>query len=73
MEDLKSPLIDIKNLLMKSHLFPICDANCEHCLINPQECEVLKTLIQGLIDQGILVVEHLSSSEDVSTLDIPYD
>lgn len=41
---LKTPLIDIKNLLMKSNLFIVYDSNCEHCLINPQECEVLKTV-----------------------------
>lgn len=72
-DELKTPLIDIKNLLMKSNLFPVCDVVCEHYLIDPQKCEVLKTSIQDLIGQGILVDEHFSSSEDVSTLEIPYD
>lgn len=72
-DEVKTPLIDIKNIFMKSNLCPLCDNNYENYLINPQECEVLKTVIQKLIDQGILVVEHLSFSEDVLTLEILYD
>lgn len=44
-DELKTPLIYVKNLLMMSNLFPVCDADCEHYLINPQECEVFKTVI----------------------------
>lgn len=33
--ELKTPLIDIKNVLMKNNLFPVCSENCEQCLINP--------------------------------------
>lgn len=56
-----------------SSLFPICNIDCEHCLIDPQDCKVLKVVIQGLINQGIIVAEHLSTGEDVATLEIPYD
>lgn len=72
-DKLKTHLIDIKNVLMKNDPFPICSANCKHCLIDPQQCEFLKNVIQGLMDQRILVVERLSSNEDVSTLEFPYD
>lgn len=72
-DELKTPLIEIKRYLLTSNLFSVCDANCKHCLINPQECEFLKFAIQELIDQGIIIVEHLSISEDVATLEIPYD
>lgn len=52
---------------------PACNDVCDHCLIDPQTCEVLKTAIQELMNQGIIVVEHLSTSEDVATLEILYD
>lgn len=58
---------------MTSSLFFVCDASYKHCLINPQESEVLKYAVQRLIDQGIIVVEHMSTSEDVATMEILYD
>ncbi|XP_050895943.1 uncharacterized protein LOC127102641 [Lathyrus oleraceus] len=72
-DELKTPLIEIKNALMKDNAFPICSNDCEHCLINPQQCRTLKSVIQQLMDQGILVVDFPSTKEDVSTLEIPYD
>lgn len=54
-------------------MFLVCDVDCKHCLIDPQECDVLKTVFQGSMNQGIIVAEHLSTSEDVATLEIPYD
>ncbi|XP_050883778.1 uncharacterized protein LOC127086990 [Lathyrus oleraceus] len=73
MDELKTPLIEIKNALMRENAFPICSNDCEHCLINPQQCRTLKSIIQQLMDQGILVVNCPSTKEDVSTLDIPYN
>ncbi|XP_050909309.1 uncharacterized protein LOC127123094 [Lathyrus oleraceus] len=72
-DELKTPLIEIKNALMKNNTFPICGNDCEHCLINPQQCRTLKSVIQQLMNQGILVVDCPSTNEDVSTLEIPYD
>ncbi|XP_050878617.1 uncharacterized protein LOC127082421 [Lathyrus oleraceus] len=72
-DELKTPLIEIKNALMKNNTFPICGNDCEHCLINPQQCRTLKSIIQQLMNQGILVVDRPSTKEDVSTLEIPYD
>ncbi|XP_050919190.1 uncharacterized protein LOC127136700 [Lathyrus oleraceus] len=72
-DELKTPLIEIKNALMKNNTFPICGNDCEHCLINPQQCRTLKSVIQQLMNQGILVVDCPSTKEDVSTLEIPYD
>ncbi|XP_050890983.1 uncharacterized protein LOC127096461 [Lathyrus oleraceus] len=72
-DELKTPLIEIKNALMRDNAFPICSNDCEHCLINPQQCRTLKSVIQQLMDQGILVVDCPSTKEDVSTLEIPYD
>ncbi|XP_050916461.1 uncharacterized protein LOC127131593 [Lathyrus oleraceus] len=72
-DELKTPLIEIKNALMRDNAFPICSNDCEHCLINPQQCRTLKSVIQQLMDQGILVVDYPSTKEDVSTLEIPYN
>ncbi|XP_050877554.1 uncharacterized protein LOC127081325 [Lathyrus oleraceus] len=73
MDELKTPLIEIKNALMRDNAFPICSNDCENCLINPQQRRTLKSVIQQLMDQGILVVDCPSTKEDVSTLEIPYD
>ncbi|XP_050919836.1 uncharacterized protein LOC127137415 [Lathyrus oleraceus] len=72
-DELKTPLIEIKNALMRDNAFPICSNDREHCLINSQQCRTLKSIIQKLMDQGILVVDCPSTKEDVSTLEIPYD
>lgn len=72
-DELKTHLIKIMEQLLATSLFPICDADYKHFLNNPQECEVLKTAIQELTDQGIMVVKHLATSEDVATLEILYD
>ncbi|XP_050889755.1 uncharacterized protein LOC127095054 [Lathyrus oleraceus] len=72
-DELKTPLIEIKNASMRDNSFPICSNNYEHCLINPQQCRTLKSVIQKLMDQGILVVDFPSIKEDVSTFEIPYD
>lgn len=71
--ELKTPLIKIKEQLLKISLFYVYNASCKHYLINSLECEVLKSVIQRLMNEGIMVVEHRSTSEDVSTLEIPYD
>lgn len=42
-------------------------------MIDPQNCEVLKVGIQELMNQGIIVAKHISTVEDVETLEIPYD
>lgn len=34
-DELKTPLIEIKNVFMKSNAFPVCSKTCEKCLINP--------------------------------------
>lgn len=70
--ELKTPLIEIKNVLMKNDTFPICATTCEYCLVNPQQCESLKTTIQDLINQGIILIDRPSKLKDVSIFEIPY-
>lgn len=40
--DLKTPVIEIKHVLMKSDGFQVCTNTYEHCFKDPQQCEVLK-------------------------------
>lgn len=35
MDVLKTPLFEIKNMLIKSDAFPVCTTTCEKCLIDP--------------------------------------
>lgn len=35
-DELETPLIKIKNVLMKSGTFLVCTTTCEQCLIDPQ-------------------------------------
>lgn len=72
-DELKTPLIKINNMLMKSDAFLVCITTCEQCFIDPQQCGILKATIQKLMDQGILLIDRPSTIEEVSTLEIPYD
>ena len=72
-DDLITPLVNITKQSFMNYLSPICNAACEYCLIDPQNCEVLKVVMQELMNQGIIVAEHLSTIEDVATFTIPYD
>lgn len=72
-DELKTPLIEVKTVLMKNDAFPIYSTTCEHCLNNLHECEAFKSVIQRLMDQRILVIYHPSTVEDISTLEIPYN
>lgn len=71
--ELKTLLIEIKNILMKSDAFSICTNTCEHFLKDPQQFEILKASIQTLMNQGILLIDRPSTLKDLSTLKIPYD
>ncbi|XP_050919814.1 uncharacterized protein LOC127137391 [Lathyrus oleraceus] len=71
--ELKTLLIEIKNVLIRSDAFPVCTKTCEHCLTDPPQCEILKAFIQTLVNQGILLIDLPSTIKDVSTLEIPYD
>lgn len=35
-DELKTPLVNVKNQLLMNHLSPACNASYEHCLIDPQ-------------------------------------
>lgn len=73
MDELKTPMIHIKKQLLMNRLSPICNASCERYLNNSQYCDGLKMGIQELMNHGITVAEHLSTIEDVATLEILYD
>lgn len=72
MDRLKTSLINVKKQLLMNKLSLGCDASCERCLINPQTYKVLRDDIQELMNQVIIVAEHLPTIEDVVTLEITY-
>lgn len=72
-DELKNPLLEIKNMLMKNNEFPVCSTTCEDFLINPQQCGILRSTIQKLMDQEILLIDHPSTIEEASSLETPYD
>lgn len=71
--DLETPLVEIKDILLRSDTFSIYAKSCEYCLKEPQQCEVLKVSIQTLMNQGILIIDRPSTIKDFSTLKIPFD
>lgn len=73
MNDLKTPLLEIKNVLLRSDEFSVCVQTYEYCSKDPQQCKVLKASIQTLMNQGLLIIDRASTIKDVSTLKIPYD
>lgn len=70
--DLKTPLVEMKKILLRSDAFSVCAQSCEYCSKDPQQCEVLKASIQTLMNQGILIIDRTSTKKDVLTLEIPY-
>lgn len=68
--DLKTPLLEIKNVLFRSDAFSVCAQTCEYCLKDSQQWEVLKGSIQTLMNQGMLIIDRPSTIKDVSTLEI---
>lgn len=68
--ELKTLLIEIKNVVIRSDTFSVCTYTCEDCLMDPQQCEILKAFIQTLMNQGILLIDLPSTIKDVSTLEI---
>ncbi|XP_050919393.1 uncharacterized protein LOC127136926 [Lathyrus oleraceus] len=72
-DNLKTPLFDVKKKLLMNKLSPDCYAACECCLINPQTCKILRACIQELMNQRVMVAEHMSTIEEIETLEIPYE
>lgn len=70
-DDLKTPLFDVKKQLLMNKLSPDCDDYCEHCLINSKTCKVLRAGLQELMNQGVIVAKHLSTIEEIVMLEIP--
>lgn len=72
-DKMKTPIATVKEKLLMNEVFPGYDAKCEHCVVNPHTCQVLKVGVQKLIDQGVVLVEQSSTTKEVTTLEIPYD
>ncbi|KAI5430834.1 hypothetical protein KIW84_035096 [Lathyrus oleraceus] len=62
---LKTPLLEIKNCLLKADVFPGCGKGCLDCATKSGGCLKLQQGIQALLDNGILQDEDLSVQESV--------
>lgn len=69
---LKTSLLVVKEHWLQKNMFSGFTFDCGQYLNNPQGCGELKKGIHLLIAQGIFLVEQTPTSEDVSTLEIPY-
>jgi hypothetical protein len=73
MENIKTPLATVKEQVLINKVYPGWDVECEDFLMNPEVCENLKASVHRLIDQRVMLVELLSTVDEVATLEIPYD
>ncbi|KAI5424170.1 hypothetical protein KIW84_030403 [Lathyrus oleraceus] len=62
---LKTPLLEIKDCLLKANVFPGCGKGWLDCATQSGVCLKLQWGIQALLDEGILQVEDLSVKESV--------
>ncbi|KAI5386852.1 hypothetical protein KIW84_073120 [Lathyrus oleraceus] len=62
---LKTPLLEIKEYLLKANVFPGCGSVCLGCTAQSGGCVKLQQGIQALLDDGILQAEDLSAQKSV--------
>jgi hypothetical protein len=71
---LKTPLAEVKRQLLKNGVFPGCDGCCAACTVAPDGCVLLREAVQKMMDEGSLRFEKIDSGkEDVSTITIYFD
>jgi hypothetical protein len=66
---LKTPLLEIKEHLLKAYVFPGCGNGCLGCTTQNKGCLKLQQGIQALLDNGILQAEDSSVQETVEGVD----
>lgn len=76
-ELLKTPLLSVKDALVKNDVFPGCFRNCHACQESIDGCDSLKKGIQKLISEGSLQCEKVVKNKkivknEVSVISIPY-
>ncbi|XP_050875510.1 uncharacterized protein LOC127079130 [Lathyrus oleraceus] len=66
---LKTPLLEVKEHLLKADGFPSCGKGSLDCATESGGCMKLQQGIQALLDNGILQVEDLSARESIEGVD----
>jgi hypothetical protein len=73
-DQLKTPLAEVKRRLLKNGVYPGCGFECAECAISANGCELLRKHVQGLMDAGVVMIERAEGkNEEVSTITIYYD
>ncbi|KAI5410441.1 hypothetical protein KIW84_055810 [Lathyrus oleraceus] len=73
-DQLNTPLAEIKRQLLKSGVFPGCNDCCAACTVAINGCVLLREAVQRLMDEGSLRFEKEDlGKEDVSTITIYFD
>ncbi|KAI5445420.1 hypothetical protein KIW84_013598 [Lathyrus oleraceus] len=73
-DQLKTPLAEVKRQLLKNGVYPGCGHVCAECTVSVNGCELLRRHVQGLMDSGDIAMERADEGkEEVSTITIYYD
>lgn len=72
-QHIRTPLVPIHTKMCQTSLFEHDHAAYEVCLLDPQGCQKVKDDIQGLLDQGELVVERKCDDVCVITSEEPLE
>lgn len=71
---MKTPLLSVKEALVRNGVFPGCCYNCDACQNSVDGCSDLKEGIQKLLDEGRLQCEKVEKEveKEVAVISIPY-
>ncbi|KAI5382711.1 hypothetical protein KIW84_070219 [Lathyrus oleraceus] len=74
-DQLRTPLVEVKELLLKNGVHPGCEDDCAECTNSVNRCELLRKTVQGLMDNGDIVIEKKADKGkmEVSTITIYFD
>lgn len=66
-QDTRGPLVEVhRRLAMEEFVRPHA---CRICAMNPRGCQIVKRDIQGLMDEGILLIHRERGGEPVNAID----
>ncbi|KAI5445523.1 hypothetical protein KIW84_013669 [Lathyrus oleraceus] len=73
-DQLKTPLAEVKRQLLLNGVNPGCGVDCDECTISVNGCDLLRETVQGLMDDGSILIEKVDMGRDeVSTITIYFD
>ncbi|KAI5390410.1 hypothetical protein KIW84_075651 [Lathyrus oleraceus] len=74
-DQLKTPLAEVKRQLMLNRVHPGCGIDCAECTVVQNGCSLLRRTVQGLMDDGSILIEKKADlgKDEVSTITIYFD